>query len=109
MSALPRRVMRDFERNYIALVKAAGTTLTHEPQGGGSNQIKGHFFDVKHEDEAIVQSLGAEARVVRTLASPTVEQFDTVADPAGRKYTVHYVHDIWIGDAKVGQKLFVTG
>ena len=101
MSALRRQFRRE--------IRAKGSTYSHTPQAGGPVvSIKAVIVDPRNEDQALINSLGSEVRILRTLDAPSIAQFDTLTDIDGAVYSVGTRHPITIGDRVAGQKIFMV-
>ena len=93
---------------FSRMIRRYGTTFTHAPAGGGSNIIKASFVDPSNQDIPVLQSLGLEARVMRTDAENEISKYEKLTAPDGSIYSVAAAHAVWVGDCQVGQRLYVT-
>ena len=101
MSALRRQFRRE--------IRAKGSNYTHTPQvGSPTTPIKAVIVDPRNEDQSLINSLGSEVRILRTLDLPVIAQFDTLTDPTGAVFSVGTRHAITVGDRIAGQNVYVV-
>jgi len=99
------RAKDDIKQGYADIVNMLGTDFTLEHNDETSETIRGHVVPMGKEDVAIVNALGIDAVFVHCLAAPTLVKFEKLVAPSGRYYSIEAVHEVYVNNTLVGQKV----
>lgn len=105
---LPIANKNDMVNKYRETIDLLGTPFTHHHEDGTTGgTLTAHFVPQRADDAHLIAAIGMEARIVNMKETPKVEKYDYIVSPSGMEYTIHTVHEVYVNDVLVGQRLFV--
>lgn len=95
----------DLKNGYAKLIVELGTDFSLERKEGTTEVIRGHVVPMGKEDVAIINAIGVDAVFIHCLSIPPLLKFEKLTAPSGRKYSIEAVHEIYVNNVLVGQKV----
>jgi len=96
---------QDLKNGYQELVVELGTDFSLERKDGTTEVVRGHVVPMGKEDVAIINAIGVDAVFLHCLSYPALLKFEKLTAPSGRKYSIEAVHEIYVNNDLVGQKV----
>ena len=99
------QAQNDIKAGYKQLIKDVGTDFQLEHSDGSIEVIRGHVIALGKEDTAIINAVGVDAIYIHCLEKPLLIKFEKMTAPSGRKYSIEAVHEMYVNNTLVGQKV----
>lgn len=99
------QALSDLKNGYTQTVNSLGTNMTLEHDDGSTETIKAHIIPSGKDDVAIINALGVDAIFMNCLATPVIKKFEKLTAPSGRGYIVDAVHERYVQNVLVGQRV----
>lgn len=99
------QALNDLKSGYKKVVNTLGTDFTLKHLDDTTVIIKAHVIPSGKEDTAIVNAIGVDAVFLHCLETPLITKYETLISPSTREYVVEAVHEIFVNNTLVGQKV----